>query len=170
MGGASLPPSPRPPLPSPCRTPCDAPQAHAGGGAGSGCWLSSRGARREVQGVSELEVRTHRLILMPSGRQGTVPAGMDLLAAARSLGVELESICGGRQTCGKCQLIVEEGTFAKHGITSLADHLSPVGPVEADYCQVNGIAGRRLACAAQVVGDVPVVVSVGSQGPKQFIP
>jgi uncharacterized 2Fe-2S/4Fe-4S cluster protein (DUF4445 family) len=111
----------------------------------------------------------HKLILMPSGRQGTVPAGMDLLAAARSLGVELESICGGRQTCGKCQVILEEGTFAKHGITSAADHLSPVGSVEADYCQLTGIAGRRLACAAHVMGDVLIVVPEESQARKQFI-
>ena len=112
---------------------------------------------------------THRLILMPSGRQGTVPAGLDLLAAARSLGVELESICGGRQTCGKCQVIVEEGAFAKHAITSLADHLSPVEATEADYCRANGIEGRRLACAAHIVGDVLIVVPEESQARKQFI-
>jgi len=112
---------------------------------------------------------THKLILVPSGRQGQVPHGTDLLAAARSLGVELESICGGRQTCGKCQVAVEEGTFAKHGITSAAGHLSPAGPVEAEYCQANDIVGRRLACAAQVVGDLLIVVPVESQARKQFI-
>jgi len=113
--------------------------------------------------------QTHKLILMPSGRQGQVPHGTDLLDAARSLGVELESICGGRQTCGKCQVIVEEGSFAKHAVTSSVDHLSPVGPVEADYCQANKIAGRRLACAAQVVGDLLIVVPEESQARKQFI-
>jgi len=113
--------------------------------------------------------RTHRLILMPSGRQGEVPRGLDLLAAARSLGVEIESICGGRQTCGKCQVIVEEGAFAKHGITSSEQHLSPVGPVEEAYCREHAIVGRRLACAAQVLGDVLIVVPEESQARKQFI-
>ena len=112
---------------------------------------------------------THKLILMPSGRQGTVSAGMDLLEAARSLGVELESICGGRQTCGKCQVIVEEGAFAKHGITSIAGHLSPVESTENEYCRANGIVGRRLACAAHVVGDVLIIVPEESQARKQFI-
>jgi uncharacterized 2Fe-2S/4Fe-4S cluster protein (DUF4445 family) len=112
---------------------------------------------------------THKLILMPSGRQGQVAHGTDLLEAARSLGVELESICGGRQTCGKCQVAVEEGSFAKHAITSSADHLSPVGAVEAEYCQANHIVGRRLACAAQVEGDLLIVVPEESQARKQFI-
>jgi uncharacterized 2Fe-2S/4Fe-4S cluster protein (DUF4445 family) len=115
------------------------------------------------------EKPSHKLILMPSGRQGQVPHGMDLLAAARSLGVELESICGGRQTCGKCQISVEAGAFAKHAITSAADHLSAAGVVEAEYCQANNIVGRRLACAAQVVGDLLVVVPEESQARKQFI-
>ncbi|HXF61609.1 MAG TPA: hypothetical protein VNK95_08330, partial [Caldilineaceae bacterium] len=42
--------------------------------------------------------RTVHLVFQPNGRQGDVPAGMMLLEAARSLGVEIESICGGRQT------------------------------------------------------------------------
>jgi uncharacterized 2Fe-2S/4Fe-4S cluster protein (DUF4445 family) len=106
---------------------------------------------------------------MPSGRQGQVPHATDLLEAARSLGVDLESICGGRQTCGKCQIVVEEGVFAKHAITSRANHLSAVGAVEAEYCRENHIVGRRLACAAQVVGDVLIVVPEESQARKQFI-
>ena len=98
-----------------------------------------------------------------------MPHGSDLLAAARSLGVELESICGGRQTCGKCQVVVEEGSFDKHAILSRAEHLSPAGPAESDYLRQNGIVGRRLACAASVVGDVLIVVPEESQARKQFI-
>ncbi len=112
---------------------------------------------------------THKLILLPSGRQGSVAHGTDLLAAARSLGVELESICGGRQTCAKCQVILEEGSFQKHGITSSVDHLSPIEATEAETCAANRISGRRLACAARVLGDVLVVVPEESQARKQFI-
>jgi len=61
---------------------------------------------------------TCRVVFQPSGRQGDVATGTNLLDAARSLGVEIESICNGRQTCGKCQVVVEEGVFPKHGITS----------------------------------------------------
>ena len=112
---------------------------------------------------------THTLILMPSGRRGSVAHGGILLDAARALGVEIESICGGRQTCGKCQVIVETGTFAKHGITSNGERLSPVGAVEADYCREHDIQGRRLACAAEVVGDALIVVPEESQARKQVI-
>ncbi len=112
---------------------------------------------------------THTLILMPSGRRGSVAHGANLLDAARALGVDIESICGGRQTCGKCQVAVESGAFAKHGITSSDDRLSPVGTVEAEYCRDHDIRGRRLACAAEVVGDVLIVVPEESQARKQVI-
>ncbi|VAW30775.1 hypothetical protein MNBD_CHLOROFLEXI01-2615, partial [hydrothermal vent metagenome] len=67
----------------------------------------------------------HLVIFMPSGRRGRVPSGTLVLDAARQLGVEIESICGGRLTCNKCRVKVEEGNFAKHGITSANNHLSP---------------------------------------------
>jgi uncharacterized 2Fe-2S/4Fe-4S cluster protein (DUF4445 family) len=111
----------------------------------------------------------HTIALMPSGRRGAVPAGTTLLDAARLLGVEIESICGGRQTCGKCQIIVEEGNFPKHGLTSAPDHLTPVGAVEAAYCAEHNIVGRRLACACDVVGDLLITVPEESQARKQII-
>ena len=77
---------------------------------------------------------------MPSGRRGRVARGTTLLEAARQLGVEIESICGGRQTCGKCQVVVEEGHFAKHGLTSSAEHLSAVAEREAEYIAEHGLA------------------------------
>src|SRR3972149_8260823 len=112
---------------------------------------------------------TFQLVLMPSGRRGAVAPATNLPAACRSLGVDLESICGGRQTCGKCQVIVEEGQFAKHALTSVADHLTPIGDVERAYLEKNGIAGRRLACAAEVTGDLLVTVPEESQARKQII-
>ena len=118
------------------------------------------------------DTKTHataQLILLPSGRRAAIARGTDLLSASRSLGVELESICGGRQTCGKCQVIVEEGRFPKHGIDSRPDHLSPVEPVEAEYCAEHGIVGRRLACAARLLEDVLITVPAESQARKQII-
>ena len=66
----------------------------------------------------------YQVIFMPSGRRGEA-GGESLLDAARRLGVEIESICGGRLTCAKCKVRVEEGHFAKHGIHSTATHLTP---------------------------------------------
>lgn len=119
--------------------------------------------------MTESEQSTCQVVLLPSGRRGSVARGTNLLEACRSLGVELESICAGQQTCGKCQIVVEEGIFAKHGLTSAADHLSPVGQTEATYLQQNHMVGRRLACAAEVLGDVLITVPRESQARKQII-
>src|SRR5574341_1358904 len=110
-----------------------------------------------------------QVALMPSGRKGEVPHRMNLLDAARLLGVELESICGGRQTCGKCQIVVEEGHFPKHAITSSIDHLSPIGSQEAAYRAQHPLGDRRLACACEVLGDLLITVPEESQAHKQII-
>jgi uncharacterized 2Fe-2S/4Fe-4S cluster protein (DUF4445 family) len=119
--------------------------------------------------MTESERKLHQVVLMPSGLRGSVEHGANLLDAARGLGVELESICGGRQTCGKCQVIVEEGKFPKHGITSEAAHLTPIDATEAEYADKNGLEGRRLACAARVLGDLLITVPEESQARKQII-
>ncbi len=67
------------------------------------------------------------ILFMPSGKRGRFPEGTTVLEAARQLGVYVESVCGGRGICGRCQVEVQEGRFAKHGITSANDHLSPFG-------------------------------------------
>ena len=59
-----------------------------------------------------------KIIFIPSGRQGHVPVGTTVLKAARTLGVDIDSVCGGRALCGRCQITVASGEFAKHGITS----------------------------------------------------
>ncbi len=115
--------------------------------------------------------QTHRLILMPSGRQGDVPHDITVLKAAASLGVEIESICGGRETCGKCLVALERGTFLKHGITSRDEHLSPPDEGEIAYAHRHGIdlAERRMACTARILGDVLITVPEESQARKQVI-
>src|SRR5512139_687572 len=115
------------------------------------------------------ENATVKLALMPSGRKGNVPRGTNLLDAARELGVELESICGGRQTCGKCQIIVETGHFAKHGLTSAEHHLTPLTIKEIEFFNENKLSGRRLACACEVLGDLLITVPEESQARKQII-
>jgi len=99
------------------------------------------------------------VLFMPSGKRGRFPVGTPVLDAARQLGVYVESVCGGRATCGRCQIEVQEGSFAKHGIVSLGDHISPKGPKEERYERVRGLPeGRRLSCSATVQGDLVVDV------------
>ena len=114
----------------------------------------------------------HLIIFQPSGRQGRVAAGTSLLSAARQLGVDVDSICGGRQTCGKCKVIVEEGSFAKHAIESRAAHLSPPEATEADYFTRHPSANKlsaRLSCAACLQGDLLITVPAESQAHRQII-
>lgn len=113
-----------------------------------------------------------QVIFMPSGRRGTAERDEPLLDAARRLGVEIESICGGRLTCAKCKVIVEEGTFAKHGIRSEIGHVSPASDEELDLLARTGsdlVAGCRLSCTALVQGDVLVFVPEESRAHKQVI-
>jgi uncharacterized 2Fe-2S/4Fe-4S cluster protein (DUF4445 family) len=115
---------------------------------------------------------THLVIFQPSGRQGQVADGTSLLDAARQLGVDVDSICGGRQTCGKCKVLLETGAFAKHAIESAAEHATPAGAEERDYFAQRGWGepnGARLSCAACVAGDLLVTVPPESQSHKQII-
>ena len=79
------------------------------------------------------------VVFTPSGRRGRFPVGTPILKAARSLGVYIDSVCGGRGICGRCQILVSEGEFAKHGITSRADYVSAWCEVEARYDSKRGI-------------------------------
>lgn len=109
--------------------------------------------------MADLSQRDPLVLFMPSGKRGRFPVGTSVLDAARQLGVYVESVCGGRATCGRCQIEVQEGNFAKHGITSAANHISPAGPKEQRYADVRTIpAGRRLSCSAQILGDLVVDV------------
>lgn len=126
-------------------------------------------SRTDDHGASD-QVQQYRVIFQPAGRQGLVPAGTSLLDAARQLGVEIESICGGRQTCAKCQVRVEEGAFARHGITSSAQHVSAEGEREAAYRADKGLLpGCRMSCDARVLGDVLVTVPEESRAHKQVV-
>jgi uncharacterized 2Fe-2S/4Fe-4S cluster protein (DUF4445 family) len=110
------------------------------------------------------------VVFTPSGRRGRFPVGTPVLQAARSLGVDIDSVCGGRGICGRCQVLVSEGEFPKHGLTSKLDHLTPFGKVEEEYCATQLLVdGRRLSCSAQVLGDVVIDVPSSSQVHKQVV-
>jgi len=110
------------------------------------------------------------VVFTPSGRRGSFEPGTTLLDAARTLGVDLDSVCGGRGICGRCQVTVGEGEHAKHGIISAASHLSPVGDAERAYAGERGLAeGRRLGCVAHVQGDLVVDVPPESQVYRQVV-
>jgi uncharacterized 2Fe-2S/4Fe-4S cluster protein (DUF4445 family) len=111
-----------------------------------------------------------QVIFTPSGRRGRFEAGTTILDAARSLGVDLDSVCGGRGLCGRCQVVPAEGSFPKHGIESSDGHLSPRGDSEHEYDRLRGLApGRRLGCFSHILDDVLVDVPPESQVHRQVV-
>jgi len=109
-------------------------------------------------------------VFLPSGRRGRFAIGTPVLTAARKLGVDIDSICGGRGICGRCQVAVSDGDFPKFGIQSHGDHLSPWGDLENRYMERRTVVdGRRLSCAALLMGDVVIDVPAESQLHKQIV-
>ncbi len=110
------------------------------------------------------------VVFTPSGLRGRFPIGTPLLEAARSLGVDIDSVCGGRGLCGRCQVRPGFGEFAKHGIVSRAENISGANQVEARYDQKKGIAaGQRLSCQSRILGDLVIDVPAESQVHKQLV-
>ena len=110
------------------------------------------------------------VIFTPSGKRGRVPAGTTVLAAARRLGVDLDSVCGGRGICSKCQITPQFGDFPKHGLRVADAALSPWNAVEERYRTRRGLAeGRRLGCQACLTADAVIDVPPESQLHRQVV-
>jgi len=113
---------------------------------------------------------TALVVFTPSGKRGRFARGTSVLQAARVLGVDVDSVCGGRGLCGRCQITIGEGQFAKHAIRSTAEHTTATSEVEARYDRRVGLKpGRRLGCQAQLLGDLVVDVPPDSQVHKQVV-
>jgi len=110
------------------------------------------------------------VVFTPSGKRGHFPVGTPVLTAARQLGVDLDSVCGGRGICSKCQITPSYGEFSKHGVTVADTALSEWNSVEQRYDDKRGLKpGRRLGCQATIQSDVVIDVPPESQVHKQVV-
>ena len=113
------------------------------------------------------------VVFMPSGKRGRFPLSTPVLNAARSLGVDIDSVCGGRAICGRCQIEVADGEFAKHGISSSGASVTAAGETEQGFISRRtrrGLdEGRRLSCQALLQGDVVIDVPASSQVHHQVV-
>ncbi|MEX6500653.1 ASKHA domain-containing protein [Pseudomonas zhanjiangensis] len=111
------------------------------------------------------------VVFTPSGRRGRFPVGTPVLEAARALGVDIDSVCGGRGLCGRCQVDLCEGNFAKHGVESLASHLSAKSDTEYAWEMRRGPLnpGRRLSCSTLLLGNAVIDVPATSQVHRQVV-
>jgi len=128
-------------------------------------------ASASAGGADRMKQQQAKIVFTPSGKRGKFAHGTSVLDAARSLGVDVDSVCGGRAMCGRCQVVCTEGEFAKHAITSRMDHLSPIGEVETRFAErrKNFKAGRRLSCQAKIMGDLVIDVPAESQMHRQVV-
>ena len=112
----------------------------------------------------------HTVIFQPSGRRGKISEGENLLEAARSLGVEIEAICGEKKTCGKCKIQIEEGYFQKYGVESSMSHTSEWTSDEQRMLSSAEKENKyRLSCLSKVHGDLLVFVPEESRGGQQVV-
>lgn len=99
------------------------------------------------------------ICFLPAGLRGSVAGGTPLRDAARALGLEIELLCGGRASCGKCQVRVLESETTEHGLRSRAAHVSDLCDAER-RARAAGRLGEqeRFSCQARVEGELVVYV------------
>ena len=110
------------------------------------------------------------IIFQPSGHRGKIPKGKNVLDAARELGENIESLCGGKGSCGKCKVLIAEGHYPKYGVTSHRKNLSRWRKTEANFINsTQKKEGLRLACCAEIKEDALVFVPEESRASKQIV-
>ncbi|MFW2367105.1 MAG: ASKHA domain-containing protein [Desulforhopalus sp.] len=92
---------------------------------------------------------------LPHDRSIAVSSGESLIRAALQAGVHINASCGGEGVCGKCRVLVEEGSVSE----GASERIS-----EEDISK-----GYRLACLAKVTEDVTVRIPVESSIDKSVM-
>ena len=107
---------------------------------------------------------THKIIFTPSGLQTTGEAGESVYDVALRAGVDMQSICGGKGLCKRCQIEVEPGEFAKFKLSVGEGDIPKLSPTEKKARHDNELSDtRRLACRAKICGDLVVEVPSDSR-------
>ena len=111
-----------------------------------------------------------KIVFTPSGKRGSFEIGTKVLDAARQLGVDIDSVCGGRAICGRCQINVLVGDFAKHNIHSDFTSVTEVSEAEKKYAERRGLnEDRRLSCQSLLKSDAVIDVPASSQVHQQVV-
>ena len=89
------------------------------------------------------------VIFQPDGKHGKVGYGITILEAARKLGVDLASVCGGKSLCGKCKVIIKTGK----------ENLGKPIIAERKLLSKEELReGYRLACVTKIRGNLIIIV------------
>ncbi|MBW1901756.1 MAG: DUF4445 domain-containing protein [Deltaproteobacteria bacterium] len=101
----------------------------------------------------------HEIILQPDGVKGQIEQGKTILEAARELGVDLRSACGGKGACGKCRVKVEKG----------GEHLSSPMEREIKILKNDLQSHYRLACCAVITAPLTIRIPEESRPAETVI-
>jgi uncharacterized 2Fe-2S/4Fe-4S cluster protein (DUF4445 family) len=82
-----------------------------------------------------------KLIFEPDGRRCIIKKNIHLLDAARDLGIGIRSECSGEGTCGKCRIIVVNGSDLLNNPTDHERQMLTQQEIEDNY---------RLACQTEI--------------------
>ncbi len=85
-----------------------------------------------------------KIIFQPSGKSAAAETGTTILQAAEDCGIQINTPCGGKGTCGKCRVRISKGA---------------VEPGDNDkffFSDMELARGWRLACCAKVREDIVV--------------
>jgi uncharacterized 2Fe-2S/4Fe-4S cluster protein (DUF4445 family) len=91
---------------------------------------------------------THTVKFVPYDTEIEVETGDTVIRAALEAGVHVNASCGGEGVCGKCRVLIEEGTVE--------------GGISEKLSQEDREKGYRLACQAAVKSDLVVRIPVES--------
>ena len=79
-------------------------------------------------------------------------------------GVDIQSICGGKGLCKRCQIEVDTGKHAKFKMDVTQGNFSKLSPTEKKAIHDGELPdGRRLSCRTKVRGDLVVNIPADSQ-------
>jgi len=101
----------------------------------------------------------HTVIFTPSGIRTEAQDGQTVYDVALSAGVDIQSICGGKGLCKRCQCEIDTGKHAKFKLDVTAENVGRLTPTEKKAIHDEELSDkRRLACRAKVKGDLVVEI------------
>jgi uncharacterized 2Fe-2S/4Fe-4S cluster protein (DUF4445 family) len=120
--------------------------------------------------LGAMKGKKYMVVFQPSGIRGKVDDSVTIMEASRKLGADIESLCGGKATCGKCRVKIEEGEFRKYGITSSIASVSPISEGDRKLLSKQQLRDNyRLACQTHIHGDCVIFVPEESRKGQQVI-
>jgi len=91
----------------------------------------------------------HSVLFLPHNKKVNVPHGHNLIRAAMEAGVHINASCGGEGVCGKCRVMIEDGTVE--------------GGISSKLKKADQEKGYRQACMADVKSDLVIRVPIESE-------